>query len=252
MSDRRRLLFLAVGILAGIAVGVLVTFSLLNTRMDKLEIKAKEAETLAIKSDKFEMTIDSMEQELVRLREELKEKEALEAKVKRIEEFIDLDAYTDEDLQKAKDISLGTPLDFKTSLILVDYSNRYDLKLSLLLGIMELESNFNQYEVGTSQDRGYMQIIPSTEKWLAKAFSDELGFEYDPERIYEPEYNIGLAAVYLNTLKTAYGENYDRILSEYNRGPYNLQKYYEKYATYETSYSRVVLSKANKYLAYNN
>jgi len=251
MSDMKRILFLIVGVLAGIAVGVCGTFYSIKDRIDVLEIKANEAVTLAIKSDKYEMEIESMNQEMTRLKEEVKEKDELEEKVKRIEEFIDLDAYTDEDLQKAKDISQGTPLDFKTSLILVDYANRYDLKVSLLLGLMELESNFNQYEVGTSQDRGYMQIIPPTEKWLAKAFSDELGFEYDPERIYEPEYNIGLSVVYLNTLKSAYGNNYDRILSEYNRGPYNLKKYYEKYATYETTYSRVVLSKANKYLAYN-
>ncbi len=252
MLDMKRILFLIVGILAGIAVGVSGTFYSVKDRIDNLEIKATEAATLAIKSDKFEMEIESMNHEMDRLKTELEDKEALEAKVKRIEEFIDLDAYTDEDLQKAKDISQSTPLDFKTALILVDYSNRYDLKLSLLLGLMELESNFNQYEVGTSQDRGYMQIIPDTEKWLARAFSEELGFEYDPERIYEPEYNIGLSVVYLNTLKNAYGSNYDRILSEYNRGPYNLKKYYEKHATYETSYSRVVLSKANKYLAYNN
>lgn len=251
MSYMKRTLFLIVGVLTGIAVGVSGTFYSAKERIDVLEMKANEAETLAIKSDKYEMELESMTQELERLKDELKDKEELEKKVERIEEFIDLDAYTDEDLNRAKDISEATPLDFKTALIMVDYANTYQLDVSLLLGLMELESNFNQYEVGTSQDRGYMQIIPSTEKWLAQAFSQELGFEYDPERIYEPEYNIGLAVVYLNTLKKAYGNNYDRILSEYNRGPYNLQKYYEKYATYETSYSRVVLSKANKYLAYN-
>ncbi len=251
MSYMKRALFLIVGVLTGIAVGVSGTFYSVKERIDVLEMKANEAETLAIKSDKYEMELESMTQELERLKDQLEDKEELEKKVERIEEFIDLDAYTDEDLNRAKDISQATPLDFKTALIMVDYANTYQLDVSLLLGIMELESNFNQYEVGTSQDRGYMQIIPSTEKWLAQAFTQELGFEYDPERIYEPEYNIGLAVVYLNTLKKAYGNNYDRILSEYNRGPYNLQKYYEKYATYETSYSRVVLSKANKYLAYN-
>ncbi len=201
MSDMKRIMILIVGVLTGIAVGVSGTFYSVKNRIDVLEMKANEAETLAIKSDKYEMEIESMSQEMERLKKEVEEKEELEAKVKRIEEFIDLDSYTNEDLEKAKDISLETPLDFKTSLILVDYANRYDLKVSLLLGIMELESNFNQYEVGTSQDRGYMQIIPPTEKWLANAFKDELGFEYDPERIYEPEYNIGLAVVYLNTLK---------------------------------------------------
>ncbi|GKT31960.1 hypothetical protein ADUPG1_002145, partial [Aduncisulcus paluster] len=130
MSDMKRILFLIVGVLAGIAVGVCGTFYTVKHRMDILEMKANEAETLAIKSDKYEMEIESMSSELDKLRTEIKEKEDLEEKVKRIEEFIDLDAYTDEDLEKAKNISEATPLDFKTSLILVDYAKRYDLKVS--------------------------------------------------------------------------------------------------------------------------
>ena len=116
---------------------------------------------------------------------------------------------------------------------------------------MELESNFNQYEVGADNDRGYMQIIPSTEKWLAETYGEKYGLSYNPERIFEPEYNIGLASIYLSLLKDAYGDNYDRILSEYNRGPYNLQRYFEENNTYETTYSRVILTKEQKYLALN-
>ena len=116
---------------------------------------------------------------------------------------------------------------------------------------MESESNFQQFEVGTSEDRGYMQIIPSTEEWLANTYGVQYGLEYDPERIFDADYNIGLASIYLSLLQKSYGDDYNRILSEYNRGPYNLMEYYKENNTYETTYSRVVLSKEHKYLALN-
>lgn len=118
--------------------------------------------------------------------------------------------------------------------------------------MIDLESNFGQYEVGGADDRGYMQIIPSTEKWLAKEFGEKIGVEFNPEQIFEPTYNIGLGAAYLSLLKGVYGENYNRILSEYNRGPYNLKRYYEANNTYVTTYSKVVLSREKKYLTFNN
>ncbi len=145
-----------------------------------------------------------------------------------------------------------TTLPEEAALSLVKYSEDLDIRISLLLALMELESDFNKYEVGTHEDRGYMQIIPGTEKWLAEEYGDTIGVEYDPERIFEEDYNIGLSAVYINMLHKAYGDNYNRILSEYNRGPYNLKAYYEKYGTYSTSYSRKVLSLEKKYKPLNS
>lgn len=152
---------------------------------------------------------------------------------------------------RAKEIANATPLDYESALILVRYADKYDLNPSLILSVIEVESNFNQWEVGSSRDRGYMQIIPATEKWLASDFGSELGLKYNPDRIFDPEYNIGLAAAYLNLLQTNYGDDYSRILSEYNRGPGNLKKYYQKNGTYSTSYSRKVLSAEKDYLAFN-
>lgn len=152
---------------------------------------------------------------------------------------------------RAKEIANGTPLDYESALILVRYADKYDLNPSLILSVIEVESNFNQWEVGSSRDRGYMQIIPATEKWLASDFGSELGLKYNPDRIFDPEYNIGLAAAYLNLLQTNYGDDYNRILSEYNRGPGNLKKYYQRNGTYSTSYSRKVLSAEKDYLAFN-
>lgn len=195
--------------------------------------------------------IDELTTELDKANEELRQMEQVKEKVEFIEKYIDLEGEEIDMLKKAKDISDNTPLDFESSVVLISYSERYDLKPSLLLSMIEFESNFNQWEVGTHQDRGYMQIIPSTEKWLAKDFGHEIGIKYDPSKIFEPEYNIGLAATYLNMLRDSYGNDMNRILSEYNRGPYGLAKYYARNNTYETSYSRTVLSKEKKYLSFN-
>lgn len=154
--------------------------------------------------------------------------------------------------QKAEKIAQETPLDLKTAEVLVDYAELFGLKPSLILAIIETESSFNPTEVGTHQDRGLMQIIPSTERWLAKDMGRAIGLEYNPKRIFDPEYNIGLAACYLAFLRDSHGENTHRILSEYNRGPYNLARYYQRNGTYATSYSKKVLKLEAKYVAFND
>ncbi len=159
--------------------------------------------------------------------------------------------FSSSDIARAIQISEDTPLNLQTAIEIVKYSNKFDLEISLILGLIELESNFKQYEVGASQDRGYMQIIPSTEKWLFDEYGALLEFDYDPSKIFEADYNIGLGSLYLYHLKERYGRDKDRILSEYNRGPYNLRKYYARYLTYETIYSKTVKARSQKYLAYN-
>ncbi len=164
---------------------------------------------------------------------------------------IDFDKVEVSQLEKANQISDNTPLDLASATDLVKYADQYDIPYSLVLSIIDIESGFDQNLVGRDQDRGYMQIIPSTEKWLANEYGKELGLTYDPDRIFEPEYNLALGIKYLDILMNAYGANYDRILSEYNRGPYNLQKYFALNKTYSTSYSRSVLGKESKYVAFN-
>lgn len=180
---------------------------------------------------------------------ELEEKMNLLSKLDRIENYISFDMNSD--LSSVLAIEQTTPLDFEAAAIVVEYSTKLDLKPSLILGLIKLESNFKQYEVGADSDRGYMQIIPQTEKWLAQKYGHKLGLKYDPEKIFNPEYNIGLGAIYLRVLKDAYGNDYDRILSEYNRGPYNLKEYYKKNNTYSTSYSRGVLNREKKFTHLN-
>lgn len=166
-----------------------------------------------------------------------------------LEKYAGLDMV--EDVKIVEDIEASTPLDLEAAYAVVYYSKKFEIQPSLLLAMIEAESNFDRYCVGTHEDRGYLQIIPPTEKWLAETYSEELKIEYNPERIFEPDYNIGLGAAYISLLKNAYGNDLNRILSEYNRGPYNLKKFYEENNTYETAYSRSILSREKKYEKFN-
>ncbi len=200
-------------------------------------------------SDFLIKEMDEKIEDLVKLIEEIEEKKKLLEKLERVQKYVNMDITSD--LDKVKEISDNTPLDFETAAIVVAYAEKFDLKPSLILGVIKLESNFNKWEVGSHQDRGYMQIIPSTEKWLAEKYGDILGLEYDPDKIFDPEYNIGLGCIYLNLLQKSYGNDIHRILSEYNRGPYKLKEYYEKNKTYATAYSRGVLSREERFKQFN-
>ena len=162
-----------------------------------------------------------------------------------IENYIDINNQAQ--INQTLTISDNTPLDMLTASMIVYYSKKLEVPIPLVMAVIDLESKFKQYAVGGAEDRGYCQIIPGTEKWLADTYGHLLEIEYDPERIFEPEYNLGLGMLYLYHLKKAHNSNYHRILSEYNRGPYNLKKYYDKHKTYETTYSKVVLEKKTKY-----
>lgn len=156
--------------------------------------------------------------------------------------------YNNELDERAQIIVELTPLDGETARIVLDYADRYNIRPSLILGIMDLESNFGQFLVGTSQDRGYMQIIPGTEKWLATAYGEELGLTYNPDNIFDADYNIPLAVKYLAILKIEYKGNDTKMLTSYNRGNAGLNKWFAKHGTYETAYSRVILKREQKYL----
>lgn len=228
-------------------VGIFVMLGIQEKSIAERETKLLQLE---YQNEQYLETIEALNIQVTQMEDEIDEKRELEEKIKDIEKYINLDDT--EALAKANEITEGTPLDFETASIIVQYAEQFDLNPSLILAVIDLESNFKQFEVGGAQDRGYMQIIPSTEKWLAKEFGEKIGVSYDPEQIFEPNYNIGLGAAYLSLLKGVYGENYNRILSEYNRGPYNLQRYYEANNTYVTTYSKVVLSREKKYLVFNN
>jgi len=203
----------------------------------RLETIIKEADKEATR--RHEQVLLNQKIEALKFNEAEKLDRYFEAKAAEFEST--MDARVDEILRL-------TPLDAETARIVLDACDAYDIRPSFILGVMDLESSFSQYLVGTSQDRGYMQIIPGTEKWLATAYGEELGLTYNPDRIFDADYNIPLAVKYFALLRQEFGSNDTKMLTAYNRGNYGMQKWYEANGTYETAYSRVILKREKKYL----
>ena len=195
------------------------------------------------------MSLDMKQASIEGLYGEISNKNEIVKQLEGVSKYVNISLSTD--LDRIVNLAKGTRLKLQEAALLLGYCDKMNIKPSIVLGLIETESKFNKYSVGTSQDRGYMQIIPGTEKWLAYRYGYRLGVHYDPTKIFEPEYNFALGIIYLNHLKRVHGEDYHKILSEYNRGPYNLQKYYEKHNTYQTSYSLLVLKRAVKYEKFN-
>lgn len=259
MKNKRISLFVIIILILALNASYIV-YGQLN---DKEQKNKETIYNISINDDNEEIYIDDLHGEMFELSTiiddkidayqilvgELEKKKEVLKELDRIKTYISFDMESD--LTQVLDIQKKTPLDLEGAAIVVEYSKKLNLKPSLILGLIKLESNFKKYEVGVDNDRGYMQIIPQTEKWLARKYGSRLGLKYDPKRIFDPEYNIGLGAIYLKVLKDAYGDDTERILSEYNRGPYNLKAYYEKHNTYSTSYSRGVLSREKKFTHLN-
>ncbi len=124
----------------------------------------------------------------------------------------------DKDVQFVLDIT-GLTLD--ESEYLLNQCEEKDLDLFLVLGLMKLESNFDKNAVGTCGERGLGQLMENTAEPIAK----NLGLEYEPKKLFEPEYNIKLFTTQLAYLKRILDNNLHMTLTAYNRGEWGLKRY---------------------------
>lgn len=92
----------------------------------------------------------------------------------------------------------------------------------LLAAIVKTESNFNPRAVSPKGARGLMQIMPETGKWVA----GKRGLEgYDPDLLFNPEYNIKIGAWYISELYREYNGDTVLMLAAYNAGRGNVNKW---------------------------
>lgn len=197
----------------------------------------------------LEMQVEQarLQQELARQQAAL---EALRGAYQASGTTFDVSAIPESTLLLANRIRQHAPLDQRSALAAAVYAKRFNLNPSLLLAVISKESNFNQFTVGSHRDRGFMQIIPGTERFLARQFGAQLSLKYNPKQIFEPEYNIGFGAAYLGSMKDRYGDLH-RVLTEYNRGEGGANKYFRRNSTYSTTYSRAVLELEQRYISLN-
>ena len=82
-------------------------------------------------------------------------------------------------------------------------AKRYGIDISLILGIMEVESAFNPYAVSYANAIGLMQVVPRT---AGRDIFARKGYDGQPDRdyLYDPSQNIDAGTFYLTILRDEY------------------------------------------------
>lgn len=141
-----------------------------------------------------------------------------------------------------------TGLNKNDIILLFEECKEKQIDVFVVLGLMKVESNFNTLTVGTKGERGLGQLMENT----ARPVANNLGLEYDPNKLFEPHYNIELFMTQLKYLYEFYGQDIHKTLTAYNRGQHGLQKYIaSRQSTYRdlamSEYSMKVIEYAVKF-----
>ena len=133
------------------------------------------------------------------------------------------------------------------SRFLYEECNEKNLDLFMVMGIMRVESNFRNDLVGGMGERGIGQLMENTAKPLAK----NLGIKYDPNKLFNNQYNILLFTTQLKYLNEIYNGDPHKTLTAYNRGQYGLKKYIASRSSRRnpaiSTYSQKVMKYRNTY-----
>lgn len=101
---------------------------------------------------------------------------------------------------------------------LFDAQTQHHLDPTLLLAVIEAESNYDQHVRSSKGARGLMQILPGTGKAIAREL-----WIHDPD-LHDPVQNIRIGAAYLANLRDSFNGNTALALCAYNVGPARLTR----------------------------
>lgn len=91
----------------------------------------------------------------------------------------------------------------------------------LVSAVIRGESRFSHLAESGSGARGLMQIMPDTAEWAA----EQIGIDFHPEMLFEPEYNIRIGCWYLRRLQKNFDEDLTIVLASYNAGQGNVKNW---------------------------
>lgn len=103
------------------------------------------------------------------------------------------------------------PLPYRDSI--VTYAHREGLDPLLVAAVARVESKFYPRARSNQGALGLMQLMPDT----ARLAAGHLGLPFEPDRLYNPDYNLRLGSWYLARLLEEFGD-VNPALAAYNGG----------------------------------
>ncbi|MFC2025885.1 transglycosylase SLT domain-containing protein [Chloroflexota bacterium] len=105
--------------------------------------------------------------------------------------------------------------------IVMSAADEFGLDPLLIWSVMRVESRFDPDAISLANARGLMQIIPSTQDWIA----EQLDIELEPGDAYRPEINIRLGSWYLGYLLDYFKGDLELSILAYNGGFTNVESW---------------------------
>lgn len=107
--------------------------------------------------------------------------------------------------------------------LVFQYAAENQLDPYLVAAVIRVESRFSDQAESVSGARGLMQLMPDTAQWAA----ERMGIDYQPDQLFEGEYNIRMGCWYLRELLDEYDGNLTVALAAYNGGRGNVSTWLE-------------------------
>jgi soluble lytic murein transglycosylase len=129
----------------------------------------------------------------------------------------------------------------------VEYSEKFDVPISLILGVTTRESAFNQYAISKARTpaRGFMQIISST----AEECAADLGVRH--YNIFNTDINVRFGVWYIRKMLDFFDNDVGLAVRAYNCGPrcvnHVLSEEWKNYPSETIKYHEVVLKWKKRY-----
>jgi len=139
-----------------------------------------------------------------------------------------------------------TDLEYDDCAFIVDECKNRNIDLFLVLGVIKRESDFNPKARGLAGERGLGQLMEDT----AKVVAENLGYIYDPNKLYETRYNLKLTITQIAYLLNLYNNDIHMALTAYNRGQQGLVEFMDRRENKNSAasdYSNMVIYFANEY-----
>lgn len=94
------------------------------------------------------------------------------------------------------------------------YAATFDVPVSLVYSVINVESSFNKNAISKVGAIGLMQLMPST----AEEIAIKLGDNFSEQDLYNPETNIKYGCYYLKYLLNMFSGNVTNAVASYNVG----------------------------------
>jgi membrane-bound lytic murein transglycosylase MltF len=196
-------------------------YNIINFRNEKLHYEIKQTKQLVIdESNVRELELLNIKKEKQKLSEKLsifetafQSEDKRWAKIKKIRKVI-RQTIKNKKYPNLLDITDITAL----SSSVVDYSEKYDVPISLILAIIERESAFNPNAESSMKAQGLMQLIPTT----AIECAGDLGVRH--YNIFNIDTNIHFGVWYLRKVLDIFKDRTELAIKAYNCGPTCVQR----------------------------